>query len=141
MNDFVSAIVPVHNGEARLPQCVERLVETLSDLAQRFEILIVDDASTDQTVEVARQLVSQYPQVRVLRHRRKLGTSASIQSGIAQARGRAVVLQDDQKTLCPALPGEASGEQFRLDPCSARTRRYSPSTFTGHLRRLVKTTP
>ena len=101
MNDSLSIIVPVHNAEAVLPQQIERLLEMLPDLTNRFEILVVDDGSTDQTVELARELACEYPQLRLIRHAQPRGTDLAIKTGLQWAQGLTVLVQDDTASLSP----------------------------------------
>ncbi len=88
----LSVVVPVHNAERNLTQRIGRLLEVLPDLAAKFEVLIVDDGSTDQTEEVALELSSQYPQVRVTRHSEQRGIEASAQTGAAHTTGDVVIV-------------------------------------------------
>jgi glycosyltransferase involved in cell wall biosynthesis len=88
----LSVVVPVHNAERNLPQQIGRLLEVLPDLATKFEVLIVDDGSTDQTEEVALELSQRYPQVRVTRHHAQLGIAASAQTGAAHTTGDIVIV-------------------------------------------------
>ncbi len=70
-------------------------LETASDLAERFELVIVDDGSTDDTCEVAFELARDYPQVRAVRHGRGLGHEAALRSGFLHSRGDVVFLAID----------------------------------------------
>ncbi len=88
----ISVVVPVHNVERNLTRRVEQLLEVLPDLAAKFEVLIVDDGSTDQTEDVALELSRQYPQVRVTRHSEQLGIEASAQTGAAHTTGDIVIV-------------------------------------------------
>jgi dolichol-phosphate mannosyltransferase len=85
-------ILPICNAEDTLSTAVARLLEILSDLAGRFEILIVDDASTDQTAEIAHELRRTYPQVRVLRHGWQWGLSAALLTGRNNCQGNIVLV-------------------------------------------------
>lgn len=87
-------MLPVHNAEASLAEQVCHLLEMLPDFAERFEVVVVDDGSTDQTLEVARELSQQFPQLRLVRHPRRQGISAAIQTGMDRASGDFVVVQD-----------------------------------------------
>lgn len=88
----LSVVVPVHNAERNLTQRIGRLLEVLPDLAAKFEVLIVDDGSTDQTEDVALELSQQFPQVRVTRHPEQRGIEASIQTGAAHTTGDVVIV-------------------------------------------------
>ena len=88
----LSVVIPVFNKEDNLRLLLEELVSVLRQLGQDFEILCVDDASTDRSVPVLIALRSAYPQLRVLRHRVNSGESAAQASGFAQARGDIVKL-------------------------------------------------
>ena len=101
MNDTLSIIVPVRNAEGTLPSQVQDLLELLPDLTSRFEILVVDDASTDQTAEVGRELARQFPQLRVLRHGEPLGREAAIKTGVARALGQTLLVQESSSALSP----------------------------------------
>lgn len=88
----LSVVVPVHNAERSLTRRIGHLLEVLPDLAAKFEVLIVDDGSTDQTEDVALELSQQYPQVRVTRHPEQRGIEASAQTGAAQTTGDIVIV-------------------------------------------------
>lgn len=102
MNDSLSIIVPVRNAERELPNQLARLLEVAADLTGWFEIVVVDDASTDQTVDVIRGLVSQYPQIRLIRHREPRGTEAAVRTGLQWAQGQTVFVQESAAWLSPA---------------------------------------
>lgn len=88
----LSVVVPVHNAERNLTRRIGHLLEVLPDLVPKFEVLIVDDGSTDQTEEVALELSQQYPQVRVTRHRQQRGIEACAQTGAAHTTGDVVIV-------------------------------------------------
>lgn len=88
----LSVVLPVHNAERHLAARVDDLLEILPDLVSRFEVLIVDDGSTDHTGEVAHDLARRYPQVRVARHNRRRGIEASAKTGVSQSTGELVIV-------------------------------------------------
>jgi glycosyltransferase involved in cell wall biosynthesis len=102
VNDSLSIVVPVRNAEATLAGQIARLLDVLPDLTGRFEIVLVDDASTDHTVELARELATRYPQLRLVRHRDQLGLEAAVRTGLQWATGRTVFVQEDPATLSMA---------------------------------------
>lgn len=97
----LSIVLPVYNAEAMLAEQVCRLLEVLPDMAERFEILIVDDGSTDHTVEIAAELVQQFPQLRSIRQSRRRGAAAAIQAGMSQTTGEFVLVQDVHEPISP----------------------------------------
>lgn len=99
MTDSLSIVVPVCNAEAVLAGQVARLLDILPDLTSRFEIVVVDDASTDHTVELARELAVQFPQLKLVRHRERRGAPAAVRTGLQWATGRTVFVQEDVASL------------------------------------------
>lgn len=94
MNDSLSVIIPVRDAEATLAADLGRLLEVLPDLTHRFEIVVVDDGSIDQTVDLARDLAAKYPQLRLIRHAVPQGRDAAVQTGLLWAQGQTVFVQE-----------------------------------------------
>ena len=86
----LSVVVPAYNEERTLPLVIAALLAT----PYLFEVIIVDDCSTDGTTGVAESLQSAHPQVRVLRHDRNLGKTAALRTGFAVTHGDVVIVQD-----------------------------------------------
>jgi glycosyltransferase involved in cell wall biosynthesis len=86
----LSIVVPAFNEEATLARVVEKLIH----VPYLFEIVIVDDCSTDKTLEIARQLAAKYPQVRALTHQRNRGKTDALRTGFAETKGDIVIVQD-----------------------------------------------
>lgn len=95
MNNTLSLIIPVRDCEATLARHVARWLEVIPELTQRFEVLIVDDGSTDHTFDVAEELAREYPQVRALRNSVPRGPQQAVRTGLEQARGDIVFVQDE----------------------------------------------
>ncbi len=90
----LSIVVPMLNEEAGLPALHERLSAAVADISGGFEILYVDDGSTDQTAAVLARLQEQCRNVSTLRFSRNFGKELAITAGLRHARGDAVVVID-----------------------------------------------
>jgi glycosyltransferase involved in cell wall biosynthesis len=101
VNDSLSIIVPVRNVEATLTEQIGQLLEVLPDLTNRFEIVVVDDGSTDHTVELARELAREYAQLRLIRHVQPRGMELAVKTGLQWAQGQTVFVQDNPACHSP----------------------------------------
>jgi glycosyltransferase involved in cell wall biosynthesis len=81
----LSYFFPAHNEEANLEGLVAEALEALPALAERFEIVIVDDGSRDATPAMADALAAAHPEVRAVHHPTNLGYGAALRTGFAAA--------------------------------------------------------
>ena len=81
----LSVLVPCLNEEENIESTVMTLIAALEGLINDYEVLIVDDASTDRTGEIADELASRFPRVKTIHHSRNLGLGGSFHEGAAQA--------------------------------------------------------
>ncbi|MBC7852734.1 MAG: glycosyltransferase family 2 protein [Pirellulaceae bacterium] len=102
MNPSLSIILPVYNAQATLARQIGQLLDVLPDLTSRFEILVVDDGSTDHTDEIAHQFRRQYPQLKIARHAWQRGMAAAVQTGMARSCGDIVFVQEEQTEISTA---------------------------------------
>jgi glycosyltransferase involved in cell wall biosynthesis len=103
----VSVVIPLLNEEESLPELTDRIVETLVRAGYSFEILYVDDGSSDRSFEVLKEQHARHAAVRVIRMKKNYGKSAALAEGFRAATGRYVAtmdadLQDDPNEL-PSL--------------------------------------
>jgi polyisoprenyl-phosphate glycosyltransferase len=89
-----TVIAPVHNEEAGLGALHARLRTVLDGTGEPWEIILVDDGSTDSSAEVIRSLHEADPRVRGLGFSRNFGFQAAVTAGLNMARGDAVILID-----------------------------------------------
>ncbi len=92
---YLSVIIPVYNEEENLRELGERLMQVLSDLGRSFEIVLVDDGSSDRSWEILTELHERYPQnLRALQFNRNFGQHQAIFAGFQVARGQVMVTLD-----------------------------------------------
>jgi len=100
----ISIVVPVYNEEKNLPILVPRLTEVLRGLGKSYEMVFVDDGSTDTSRQILKGMASQDPSIRVLGFKKNCGETAAGAAGLKEARGKVVVtidadLQNDPKDI------------------------------------------
>jgi dolichyl-phosphate beta-glucosyltransferase len=86
-NPYLSLIVPAYNEELRLKDSLPPVLEYLAAQPYKWELIVVDDGSRDNTSGVVRDLAHGFPQVRVLRNEPNRGKGYSIRRGMLEARG------------------------------------------------------
>jgi glycosyltransferase involved in cell wall biosynthesis len=87
MPQGISIVLPAYNEEENLSVAVDRALEVMPDLVSDFEVIIVDDGSTDGTHEIALGLIGEkYPTVRLAVHPSNRGYGAALRTGFALAR-------------------------------------------------------
>lgn len=82
----ISWIVPAFNEENGIGKTVERISRASSETVSSWEIIIVDDGSTDETLKIAESLAKGNPGVKLLRHPRNLGLGLAYKTGLAAAQ-------------------------------------------------------
>ncbi|MBI2825790.1 MAG: glycosyltransferase [Planctomycetia bacterium] len=98
MKSSLSMILPVHNAQADLSRLIAQVVEVLPELTPRWDLLVVDDGSTDATPEVAEEWTRAYPQVRVAHHAKRAGREGWQRTGVLRTRGDVLLFRDEE---CP----------------------------------------
>jgi glycosyltransferase involved in cell wall biosynthesis len=91
---LLSVVIPLRNEEEVLPQLAERLTTTLDGLESDWEVILVDDGSTDGTYGLAVELYGRDPRFKVVRLSRGFGHQVALSAGLDLARGDAVVTMD-----------------------------------------------
>jgi len=113
---LLSVILPCANERDNLEPLIKELETELHGLKVNFEVLVVDDGSTDGGLEILRSLQGTRPWLRVFQHRRNFGQSACYCTGFRLARGELVLTMDadlqhdpaDIKRLLGALRGDVA---------------------------------
>ncbi|MBO0936119.1 glycosyltransferase family 2 protein [Fibrella sp. HMF5335] len=100
--DLISLVVPAFNEEENLPVLVERLRDVMEPLGP-YEILIIDDGSTDQTKAVLRQLSQVHDELRFISFSRNFGHQMALRAGYEHARGACAISLDADLQHPPEL--------------------------------------
>ncbi len=140
----VSIIVPAYNEAENLPILVGEIEQALSAVEDGFEIVIIDDGSTDATAEIIADMQAHRSFVRGVFFDGNYGQSSAFDAGIRRARGRAVVLIDadlqndpaDIPRLVDALGEYDAAVGWRADRRDPWTKRLT-SRFANFTRRLA----
>jgi glycosyltransferase involved in cell wall biosynthesis len=100
----ISVVIPVYNEEENLPILIPKLMEVLEGIGKPYEMIFVDDGSTDRSRPFLKQKASQHPQIHVLGFKKNCGETAAGAAGLKEARGEIIVtidadLQNDPKDI------------------------------------------
>lgn len=99
----LSLVIPVLNEEENLPLLMDQIVASMQPLNQTWEVVFVDDGSSDCSVDVLTELVQKYPDhVRVVVFRRNFGQTAAIAAGLDHSHGETIILLDADLQNDPA---------------------------------------
>jgi glycosyltransferase involved in cell wall biosynthesis len=126
----VSVVIPLFNEAENLEELHRQLTAGLGALARPYEILLVDDGSTDATPKTLCEIEARDPHVRVLRLRRNFGQTAAFSAGFDHAQGEIVVTSDGDLQNDPAdIPRLVAKLEEGFDMvCGWRQQRRDPLT-------------
>ena len=125
---FASIVIPAHNEAESLEQLSRELDEALADVDAEVEVIFVDDASTDGTARMLREIAERHCYVRVLTLERQSGQTGAFQEAFARARGRYIIrmdadLQDHPHDLRAFFPHLEQGADLVMGLRSLRRHR------------------
>ena len=132
---MISIIIPVYNVERYLRQCLDSVLQQYLD---KFEVIVVDDGSTDGSPEICDEYATKYPQFRVI-HQTNQGLSAARNRAMRLANGKYLLFLDSDDYLVPEslTPVLLASETNKLDMLGygfvdvADGSNYSPATQTN----------
>jgi len=138
----VSIVVPVFNEEENVPILCEKLNDVMPGLKQPYEILLVDDGSSDGSWEKLLQCSKKYKGIRLIRFRRNFGQTAAMSAGFREAKGEIIItldadLQNDPSDIPEILKKMEQGfdvvSGWRKDRKDAFINRKLPSMMANGL--------
>ena len=106
---YLSLVIPCYNEQENVPTLLQRVAASLEKIGKPFEVIIVDDGSTDSTPKLLHDAMATLPWLRVIRMARNGGQSAAFEAGFAAARGEVIAtidadLQNDPEEIPRLLP-------------------------------------
>lgn len=132
----ISVVVPAHNEAGNLPGLIDEIVAAFAD-RRDYEIVVVDDASSDDSAQVLARLQQRLPQLRVLRHVRNAGQSTALINGVRHARGTWIGTLDGDAQNDPAdLPRMLAEIERRAEPALKLIQGWRVSRRDSGIKRL-----
>ncbi|MBO4715163.1 MAG: glycosyltransferase family 2 protein [Verrucomicrobia bacterium] len=98
----ISVVIPVYNEEENVGPLMQELDEALTSTGKKFEVICVNDASTDGSLTTLKELRGAYPWLRIIDHTVNSGESAGEATGMQYARGAIVITMDADQQMDPA---------------------------------------
>lgn len=102
----ISILIPAHNEASRIGPFLEELLAFLKDFTHKSgatsEVIVEEDGSSDETLEVAKRFTITCDAIRVLHHNRRLGKGGALKAAFKESRGKAVVFMDADGAYRPS---------------------------------------
>src|SRR5712671_1525683 len=98
----LSVFFPAYNDSGTIASMVIRAVKAASELTSDFEVIVVNDGSSDATAEIADELARKYPNVRVIHHPSNRGYGGALQTGFRSATKELIFYTDGDAQYDPA---------------------------------------
>jgi glycosyltransferase involved in cell wall biosynthesis len=147
---FLSLIIPAHNEEARLPDTLNQVFEFAGKQSYTMEVLVVENGSQDNTLQIAQDFANVYPQLRVLQNPES-GKGRAVQQGMLAAQGEyrfmcdvdfSMPIDEINRFLPPALDGYDIAIASREAPGAVRHgeplyRHFVGRIYNGLIRRMA----
>lgn len=101
---YLSIVIPLYNEEESLHELNEKILSVITPLHENYEIIYIDDGSTDRSFQLLQQIYNDNPSIKVYQFRKNLGKSAALAYGFQKAQGKYVItmdadLQDDPNEI------------------------------------------
>ena len=93
--------MPAYNEEENIPRIKKELIDVVSPYLKSYEILVIDDGSSDNTVDEVKKLQKRHKQIRLVKHSKNKGLGEALKTGIREAKGKYMIMLDSDFTLHP----------------------------------------
>lgn len=103
MNGLISIVIPVYNEDANMQPLYDRICHIFTDITNPYELILINDGSSDGTLEAIEALAAQYPNVKGIHFSRNFGHQAALSAGYHYASGDAVICMDGDLQHPPEL--------------------------------------
>jgi len=108
MKPIISVIAASYNEAQNLTSLIKEITQVMKSIKKSYEVIIIDDGSTDDTLNVLSKLRKKYPHLKLIQLRRNFGQSAALDAGIKHSQGKILVTldadgQNDPKDIKPML--------------------------------------
>ena len=97
-----SLVIPAHNEAKNLPKLLEKACSALKKIKEKFEIIVVDDNSTDNSDEVLKKLKEKIKELRIVTRTKNPGAGYAIREGLSKVRGDIIITMDADLSHDPA---------------------------------------
>ncbi|MCS7308359.1 MAG: glycosyltransferase family 2 protein [Aquificaceae bacterium] len=91
---YLSVVIPAYNEEENIPLLYQKLKEVLQNLEEEYEIIFVDDGSTDRTWEKLKEIAHKDKRVKLIRFKKNYGQTAAMYAGFQHASGKVIISMD-----------------------------------------------
>ncbi len=104
MQAYLSIVIPIYNEEESIEELVDQIESAVKKMEKPYEVIFVDDGSTDKTLPILKRLEKDKTYIKILSHRRNLGKSHALMHGFHKAKGEFIAtldadLQDDPEEI------------------------------------------
>ncbi|MGB6036862.1 MAG: glycosyltransferase family 2 protein [Cryomorphaceae bacterium] len=127
---YLSVVIPIHNEEENLPLLASRLGESLTPLNQSIEVILVNDGSEDDSLNIIKSLQKEYPFIHYLSLSRNFGHQNAMCAGLDYAKGELIIVMDgDLQDPPEVLPEMISKAEMGFKVVYAKRRKRKNESF------------